>query len=271
MGKTATSDNHVSFFSDIGAKGQSISDPLSWLLGDKWTNLVSYDIPEWTNSGLSTVMQPFEKVDKAINPARKIPIIDSAGDVIANKPGDAIGVAVGGYFAAPALGGAGAGAGTGGAGTASGISAGEAAGSLGGSSLYGFGGASAAPGMGGSLGSGVTAGSAEGIGLGSGGGGLGFQSTGGLGLAGNSGSSMMGGSSGLFSGLTSMQKAGLMNSAMNSFGGGQPTQQQNAQLGAANQQQQTADYAAPFSRIQTMPTYNATLANALSNYRYRPY
>lgn len=112
--------DHSSIVGKIGKLGQKISDPLAWVLGDDYTHLTSDVLPEKVNSGLSTAMKPFDKVDKTINPVRKIPIVDRLGNIIAAKPGDAAAIAAGAVFGgAAALGGGGAG-GVGGAGAGGG-------------------------------------------------------------------------------------------------------------------------------------------------------
>ena len=112
--------DHSSIVGHLGKIGQKISDPLAWVLGDKYTHLTSDVLPEKVNSGLSTVMKPFDKIDETINPVRKIPIVDRVGDIVKNKPGDAAALVAGAYFAAPALGGGGAGGGAGSAGATGG-------------------------------------------------------------------------------------------------------------------------------------------------------
>lgn len=134
--------DHSSVLGHLGKYGQKISDPLAVIGGDKWTHLTSDVLPEKVNSGLSTVMKPFEKVDKTVNPVRKIKPIDRAQDIVAAKPGDAAAVAAGAFFGGSALlgGGAAGGAGAGGAGAgeagavgagAEGTAMGGAAGELG--------------------------------------------------------------------------------------------------------------------------------------------
>ncbi|OMG85390.1 hypothetical protein [Achromobacter xylosoxidans] len=126
------SGNHESIIGAFGAPIQKVTDPMAWLpggLGDKWVDLTSHKIPEMTNRVGSKVMTPFDRIDETINPVRQIPIVDRVGDVIRDKPGDAVGIALGGYFAAPAIAGA---AGAGGAGGAGAGAAGGAGGGLGG-------------------------------------------------------------------------------------------------------------------------------------------
>lgn len=133
--------DHSSVLGKVGGKLQKWTDPIAMIpgVGDKWVDLTSNKIPELTNKTLSKVMTPFDRIDETINPVRQIPIVDRIGDVVRDKPGDALGLAAGAYFAAPAIGGA-----LGGSGASS-------AGGLGGGSLGGGGagtaGISVAPGF----------------------------------------------------------------------------------------------------------------------------
>lgn len=125
--------DHSSIVGKIGGYGDKYLNPISWITGGKSTKLTSTVLPEKVNSGLSAVMKPAEKIDKTINPVRKIKFIDHAQDIIAAKPGDAAAIAAGAFFGGSAAlaGGAGGGAGAtggglvaGGGGTAMGSSAG---------------------------------------------------------------------------------------------------------------------------------------------------
>lgn len=125
------SGNNESIIGAIGAPIQKYTDPLAWLpggLGDKWVDLTSHKIPELTNKVGSKIMTPFDRVDETINPVRRIPVVDRVGDVIRDKPGDAVGIAMGSLFAAPALAGAAGMGGAGGAGAAGGAGVGSGAG-----------------------------------------------------------------------------------------------------------------------------------------------
>ncbi|WP_416047941.1 hypothetical protein [Cupriavidus basilensis] len=134
LGGALSSSNHDSPLGNLGKKFQKYTDPLAMIGGDKYVNLTSVEIPRLVNTGLSKVMQPFEKIDKTINPVRRyVPGVDQVGDWVAAKPGSTIGALVGGYFAAPALAGAAGGAGAGGAGGGA-LGATEGAGALGGAS-----------------------------------------------------------------------------------------------------------------------------------------
>lgn len=115
--------NHESPIGALGGKIQGLTDPLSWIFGDKYTNLISHTLPEMSNKALSTVMKPFDKVDQTINPVRRIPIVNRVSGIVADKPADAAAMAIGGYFAAPAIGGALGGGASGGAASAGGAQA----------------------------------------------------------------------------------------------------------------------------------------------------
>lgn len=225
------SGNHDSILGNFGKQFQKYTDPIAMIpgFGDKWTNLTSVEIPRMSNTALSKVVSPFDKVDETINPVRQIPIVDRIGDVVKDKPASAIGTAVGGVFAAPAVGGAmgigGAGAGAGGAGTVgSGLAGGGTAAGYGGgvasSALPGiFPGATvAAEGVGGigSFGGSALGGGASG--LGAFGGGVGTGSITGAGSGG--GLAMNGG------GLDWMQMA---QQGQHMLGNGQQQQQPQAQ------------------------------------------
>lgn len=124
---------HDSIIGKIGGKGQKISDPLAWLpggLGDKWVDLVSHKIPTMTNRLGSKVMKPIGQVDRRINPARQIPIVDKVSTAVENRPADAVGMAIGAYYAAPAMAGAIGGAAGGGASAAGGSALGSGAGAI---------------------------------------------------------------------------------------------------------------------------------------------
>lgn len=108
--------DHSSILGKIGGYPDKYLNPISWITKGKSTKLTSTVLPEKVNSGLSTVMKPFDKVDQTINPVRKIPIVNRAANITASKPGDALAIAAGSYFSAGALAGGGAGGGAGGAG-----------------------------------------------------------------------------------------------------------------------------------------------------------
>lgn len=139
LGNTLDPTNHDSPIGALMEPIQKYTDPLSWVTGGKWADLTSKDIPRWTNEALAPITQGLGKIDKAINPLRKIPIIDQIGDIAEAKPADTIGLVVGSIFSGGALdgalagggGAAGAGASAGGvgaadAGTAAAIGAGAA-------------------------------------------------------------------------------------------------------------------------------------------------
>jgi len=127
--------NHESPVGKFGGKIQRWTDPMALIFGDKWVDLTSRKIPEWSNRTLSKVVKPFDKIDKAINPARRIPIVDKVSNVVADKPASAIGTVVGGMFALPAMAGAAGGA-AGGAGGAAGAGTGGGIASAGGATAF---------------------------------------------------------------------------------------------------------------------------------------
>ncbi len=127
--------NHESPVGKFGGKIQRWTDPMALIFGDKWVDLTSRKIPEWSNRTLSKVVKPFDKVDKAINPVRQIPIVDKVSNVVADKPASAIGTVVGGMFALPAMAGAAGGA-AGGAGGAAGAGTGGGVASAGGATAF---------------------------------------------------------------------------------------------------------------------------------------
>jgi hypothetical protein len=149
--------DHSSIIGKIGGYGDKYLNPISWITGGKSTKLTSTVLPEKVNAGLSTVMKPFDKVDKTINPVRKIPIVNRAGDIIANKPGDALAITAGAVFG----GGAALAGGAGGAGAGAGAGAGE----VGGGGLVAGGGGTAMGGSAGTLGAADSAAASSSLGL----------------------------------------------------------------------------------------------------------
>lgn len=177
FGDTLSAANASSPIGQVGGKIQKWTDPLAMIpgFGDKWVDWTSKDIPKATNQVLQPVVKPFAEIDKTINPARRIPFVDKVSSVAEAKPGDAIGMAIGSYFAAPALAGA-----MGGAAGGSGAAAGGAGAGSGGSWLSGL-----LPSAGG-------ANSLTGAGLGTGGAGSGLMSgTAGAGYGGGISSSIL--------------------------------------------------------------------------------
>src|SRR5437868_13286573 len=137
------SGNHDSPLGNLGKKFQKYTDPIAMIpgVGDKWVNLTSVEIPRMSNTALSKVMTPFDRVDETINPVRRyIPAVDKIGDVVRDKPASAIGTAIGSFFGGGALlGGLGAGgAGGAGAGSAGGLGAAGYGGGVGSSVLPGI-------------------------------------------------------------------------------------------------------------------------------------
>lgn len=201
LGDTLSSDNHDSPIGKLAKPIQKWTDPLSWITGGKWADWTSTDLPRMTNQVLAPVAQFNGKIDKKINPLRRIGAVDNVMDTVEAKPGDAIGLAIGSYFAAPALGAAAGGGGAGGAGTAAGSS-------VGGSAALGDAGATGLVSAGGSGLSGATAGEM--------GGALGSSPTGlfsgllpGGGMSGTSSGALGGGLSGEVAGASSIGGASM--------------------------------------------------------------
>lgn len=265
FGNTLDSSNHESPVGMLGAKGQKWTDPLAWLpggLGTKWVNLTSHEIPKMTNEVISPVTEFGGRIDKAVNPVRRIPAVDNVMNTIEAKPADAIGTAVGAYFAAPVIagafgsGGAGAAGGAGGpvlGGTATGTGVADVggAGSLGGGSL-------------GALGSGTfdtTAAYAspltEGLGTGTAGAGMGASGT---------ATSTLGAGSGMSSALSPMQ-AQLISKALGNLS---PQQQQTqpAALAAANGQAPQASITAGPTLAAVNPAVRQQMAQLLMRGAY---
>lgn len=163
FGDTLSTDNASSPIGKIGGRIQRWTDPIAMIpgFGDKWVDWTSKDIPKATNQVLQPVVKPFAEIDKTINPARRIPIVDNLSNLAEAKPGDAIGTAIGTFFTGGALGGALGGAGAGGAGAAGAGSAGGlgaaglGTGGAGSGLLAGTGGAGGALGYGGGISSSV--------------------------------------------------------------------------------------------------------------------
>lgn len=268
---------HDSLIGKIGGKIQKYTDPIAMIpgVGDKWVDLTSNKIPGWTNQGLSKVMQPFEKIDKTINPVRKIPIVDKVGDAVASRPGDAIGTAVGAFFAAPAIAGAFGGAAGGGAGAAAGGAGGAGGGGFG-SALGGiFGGGGGGAGIGsmgatggaGAYGGGISSTALPGIFPGA----TVAPEVGGAGIFGGSaGTGSITGAGGVFGGSsTNPWMSAMQNMAQQGMKQGQQggQKQPTTPLGAAQDQGQQGAYLAPFQPAQVTPTINQQLlAEALRNY-----
>jgi len=134
FGNTLSASNHDSPIGAIGGDIQKWTDPIAWIpgVGDKWVNLTSNEIPKWTNEALSPVARIGGKIDQTVNPVRRIPAVNNVMSTVEAKPADAAGLAIGSYFAAPAVAGAfGSGAGGGAAGDLSGVTgSGDALGSF---------------------------------------------------------------------------------------------------------------------------------------------
>jgi hypothetical protein len=228
FGNTLSADNQESPIGLLGGKGQKISDPIAMIpgVGDKWVDLTSHQIPKWTNQALAPVAQFNGKIDKAINPLRRIPAVDNVMNTVEAKPADAIGTAIGAYFAAPLL------AGAAGGGAAGGGAAGAAGGA--GGVAGGTGAITAAPG--------VTAGGSTALGS----------------TAGMTGSwaPVAGSAQGINPMVQAMLRQQMSGNGL--FGGQGRQQQQPVQLGAANG-------APPQATISPAPTVNPVLRQQILN------
>lgn len=252
-----SSGNHDSILGNFGKKFQKYTDPIAWIpgVGDKWVNLTSVEIPRMSNTALSKVVTPFDRVDETINPVRRyIPAVDKIGDVVRDKPASALGTAAGAFFGGGALlgglgaGGAGGGAAAagGGAGGAGGLGAAGYGGGIGSSVLPGIfeggtvgTGALGGSGMfGGSLGTGTLAGSSAPL----------FSSTG---FLGSGGAGLFGGN-----GLSTMQKGQLFQQGINALS---PQQNQGT---IQPPQQQQMNFNRPTATV-TPPDQNAELIRLL--------
>ncbi|PMG45637.1 hypothetical protein BCU90_17385 [Vibrio lentus] len=102
------------------------TDPLALAFGKDsgYTDTIHGSIPTELNRIGSDIVKPFAEVDKAINPARQIGIVDDISTWTENKPADALGMFFGAAYGAPALGSA-LGGTTGGTGMGSGINMGS--------------------------------------------------------------------------------------------------------------------------------------------------
>lgn len=129
FGDSLSGDNSMSAVARLGQQGQKWTDPLAWILGDKYTNAL-VKLADKSNKGFSEIAKPAVKVDKAINPLRQIPAYDQFASWTEAKPVDTAAIAAGAYFGGSALGNMG--------GTAGGPGGGS--GGVGASGTQGFGG-----------------------------------------------------------------------------------------------------------------------------------
>lgn len=271
------SGNHDSPLGNLGKRYQKYTDPIAMIpgVGDKWVNLTSVEIPRMSNTALSKVITPFDRVDETINPVRRyITPVDKIGDVVRDKPASAIGTAVGSFFGGGALlGGLGAGGAGGGAGSALG---GAGGGALGGGEAGVLGGGLGAGGYGGGIGSSVLPGIFEGGSVGTGsfgggslfGGGLGTGSITGtsaplfsnVGLLGSGGAGLFGGN-----GLSAADKGQLFQQAVNQF---KPSQNQGTvQVGGYGSGNGSDDNNRPTATVSDNAT-NALIARLLMDRQY---
>jgi hypothetical protein len=126
FGDTLTTANQDSPVGYAGEHIQRWTDPLSWITGGRWADLTSRTIPSATNRVLEPIAKPMNQFDQTVNPLRQIPAVNNLANLGHAKPGDSIGMTIGGLFAAPAIGGA-LGASGGGAAGAEGTAAAGAA------------------------------------------------------------------------------------------------------------------------------------------------
>jgi hypothetical protein len=126
VGNTLSAGNQDSPIGAIAEPIQKWTDPLSWISGGKWADITSKDLPKATNQALQPIAQPINQFDQAVNPLRKIGLINNIANTAYAKPGDAIGLAIGSIATGGALDGALAGAGGGGAGAAGAAGAADA-------------------------------------------------------------------------------------------------------------------------------------------------
>lgn len=131
VGNTLSAGNQDSPIGAIAEPIQKWTDPLSWITGGKWADITSKDLPKATNEALQPIAQPINQLDQAVNPLRRIGLINNIANTAYAKPGDAIGLAIGSIASGGALDGALAGAGGGGAGAAGAAGAGAADAGLG--------------------------------------------------------------------------------------------------------------------------------------------
>jgi hypothetical protein len=99
--------DHKSVIARLGQIGQKYTDPLAWAFGRKYTDKL-VDIADFSNKQLSSVVKPFAKVDKTLNPLRRfnvVPGVNKVKEWTEAKPADTGAIVAGGYFAGGALGG----------------------------------------------------------------------------------------------------------------------------------------------------------------------
>jgi len=132
FGDSFSSSNSSSFVANLGEKGQKWTDPLAWMFGEKYTQPLR-QLGDQSNSVFAQIGKPFAKVDKAINPLRKIPVYDNFAKWTENKPVDTAAIAAALYAGAGA-GGGGPGGGGGAAGGAGGAGGGGGGSAIGGGS-----------------------------------------------------------------------------------------------------------------------------------------
>lgn len=112
-GDSKSGKNNKSFIARLGQLGQKYTDPLALAFGRNYTDKL-VDVADFSNKQFSTVVKPFAKVDKTINPIRRfnlIPGLNNVKDWTEAKPADTGAIAAGAYFGGSALLGGGNGSG----------------------------------------------------------------------------------------------------------------------------------------------------------------
>lgn len=103
FGNSADSSNSLSPVARLGAVGQKYTDPLAWIFGKKYTNLLT-KIADKSNQIGAKVGKPLTKIDKTLNPVRRlIPAVDKVANWTEQKPADTAAIAAGAYFGGSAL------------------------------------------------------------------------------------------------------------------------------------------------------------------------
>lgn len=102
-GGASSGGNHDSIVARIGQLGQKYTDPLSWAFGKKYTDKL-VDIGDFSNKQFSSAVKPFAKVDKTLNPLRRIGAFNKVADWTEQKPADTAAIIAGAYYGGTALG-----------------------------------------------------------------------------------------------------------------------------------------------------------------------
>lgn len=103
FGNSTSADNSLSPVARLGAVGQKYTDPLAWIFGKKYTDLLT-KIADKSNAIGAKVGKPLTKIDKTLNPVRRlIPAVDQVANWTEQKPADTAAIAAGAYFGGSAL------------------------------------------------------------------------------------------------------------------------------------------------------------------------